>query len=234
MEIDYKFLESNIPLIEITSRKQLPKELLLLKSDSVECWYAPLGGINHKAQIAFFGITPGKSQMLKSYEIFLKNKSKSNTKESLSKIAFYGSMRKNLIDMLNEIGLAKKMQVNSIEKLFGTERLAYSTVLKYPVFVNGKNYNGHSPKLLEYPDFLDILDTILLSELKKLQNVLIIPLGKSAFAGLQYVKDKHNLNRIEILEGFPHPSGANGHRLKQFEENFQNLKEQILNWRNIA
>ncbi|NLS86868.1 hypothetical protein EYI23_02595 [Bacillus subtilis] len=38
---------------------------------------------------------------------------------------------------------------------------------------------------------------------------------------------QHRLQNLICLSGFPHPSGANGHRLKQFAKNKELLERQI-------
>ncbi|MFC9708559.1 hypothetical protein ACFTRD_10375 [Paenibacillus sp. NPDC056933] len=56
-----------------------------------------------------------------------------------------------------------------------------------------------------------------LPELDQLKNLLIIPLGKSVEAVLRQLLDENRIQKERILWGFPHPSGANGYRVKQFE-----------------
>ena len=38
------------------------------------------------------------------------------------------------------------------------------------------------------------------------------------------------LDGTRCLLGFPHPSGGNGHRVRQFRENQARLSEEIDNW----
>ena len=60
-------------------------------------------------------------------------------------------MRNNLIDMLDEIGLNRKLNISSCSEMFNEENnLMHTTsLIKYPVFINGKNYNGHNPEILK-------------------------------------------------------------------------------------
>lgn len=58
-----------------------------------------------------------------------------------------------------------------------------------------------------------------------MQNVLIIPLGKAVEEVLEFMIGEGIIKKEHCLLGFPHPSGANGHRKKQFDEN----KEILLN-----
>ncbi len=59
--------------------------------------------------------------------------------------------------------------------------------------------------------------------MKELPNVFIIPLGKAVEEVLEFMINKNLIRKEQCLLGFPHPSGANGHRKKQFEENKKNL-----------
>lgn len=54
-------------------------------------------------------------------------------------------------------------------------------------------------------------------------NVLIIPLGKAVEEVLELMISEELIKKEQCLLGFPHPSGANGHRKKQFEANKENL-----------
>ena len=60
-------------------------------------------------------------------------------------------------------------------------------------------------------------------EAQYFNNALIIPLGKSVDDILKDMCNRNILNHTNILFGFPHTSGANGHRRKQFEENKMKL-----------
>jgi len=232
MKIDFKRIESFIPNRIPESIHEFNPELRLFKDDILECWYAPLGRINKKAKIALYGITPGWTQMKMAYQISINNKTKIQNFNSMSKIAFAGSMCANLISMLDELGLPDYLHENSFSDLFGTDKLAYSSILKYPVFIKGKNYNGHNPKLISHPFLKSVLESILIPELNELGNCLIIPLGKTANEGISFLHEKAKLKENQLLAGFPHPSGANSHRKKQFEQNKNMLITQIDKWFN--
>ncbi|WP_050816289.1 hypothetical protein [Clostridium sp. DL-VIII] len=65
-----------------------------------------------------------------------------------------------------------------------------------------------------YENFVD--------ELKQLNNsdsILIIPLGRCVEAVLFKLSEYKIITRNQILNGFPHPSGANVNRIAQFNEN---------------
>lgn len=53
-------------------------------------------------------------------------------------------------------------------------------------------------------------------QLQNLPDVLYIPLGKSVIEVLHYLASLGYLNRTQMLDGFPHPSGANAERIQYF------------------
>lgn len=138
---------------------------------------------------------------------------------------FAGSMRKNLIEMLDDLNLNEKLHLNSCLELFGNkdELLHTTSMIPYPVFVNNKNYTGSSPKILDSEILKYYLRNYFYKEVEKLPNALIIPLGKAVEEVLELMISDNLIKREQCLLGFPHPSGANGHRKKQFEENKENL-----------
>lgn len=62
-------------------------------------------------------------------------------------------------------------------------------------------------------------------KVSKIENPLIIPLGVNVSKVLTYF-----YNEKPILRGFPHPSGSNGHRHRQFSENKEDMRRQIENY----
>jgi hypothetical protein len=82
--------------------------------------------------------------------------------------------------------------------------------------VNKQNYNGHQPSITKNEFLYQFVLESFLPELEQLKHPLIIPLGKSVEAVLHQLLDEHRIDNGKILWGFPHPSGANGSRVKQF------------------
>ena len=56
-------------------------------------------------------------------------------------------------------------------------------------------------------------------ELEQLPDALIIPLGVAVEDALAHL----GFDRSRMLRGFPNPSGLNGHRVAQFEREYQQL-----------
>ena len=145
-------------------------------------------------------------------------------------MAFAGSMRRNLIMMLDELGLHDLFDVESVGDLFGTPRLRTGSVLKYPVFRLGRNYTGHTPEPTRHPALREMLDVVLAGELRQAGSELIVPLGKAVESVLAYAVDRGYVEPERILRGLPHPSGANGHRFRQFAAQKVRLRRELQAW----
>ena len=102
------------------------------------------------------------------------------------------------------------------------------------MFNNGKNYTGSSPSPLKSEILWQQIEKSFIPEINKFNGKLIIPLGKSVNEVLSKIQSENNLNNNFILNGFPHPSGANGHRAKQFENNKEEMKSIIEEWKNYS
>ena len=64
---------------------------------------------------------------------------------------FSGSLRKNIISMLDGIELNNIFNLQSCSQLFDKDDYLLHTIslIPYPVFVKGENYTGHTPKLIK-------------------------------------------------------------------------------------
>ncbi|MGM0852612.1 MAG: hypothetical protein ACQEWI_08370 [Bacillota bacterium] len=60
-----------------------------------------------------------------------------------------------------------------------------------------------------------------------MNNPLIVPLGVNVSKALTYLAEQSLIDSMSILNGFPHPSGGNGHRHRQFAEHKQGMMEKI-------
>lgn len=224
-----------LPKSPPTELADLDERLRIFSDGRVEVWYAPLGKPVEQPRLWILGITPGWRQMRIAYESAAKALSagvspKRAVEAEKPQVAFAGSMRRNLVSMMDEIGLADALNVESTAELFGTDRIRTGSVLKFPVFRRGKNYAGHSPKPTTHPALIEMLDEILVRELQSVGDCMILPLGKSVERCLEYAAPAARVSRSNILAGFPHPSGANGHRIKQFSEMRPTLSKMVNRW----
>lgn len=235
-----KFQQYKESIQSITSsykEESLIHEDFLLERDDkkkLEIYYAPFEYVNEQAKVVIVGITPGLHQMKKSFSTVIDAVgTESNNEEILRQVknnsSFEGPMRKNLVKMLDEIGLNGHLGVSSSLELFeqASHMVHTTSVLAYPVFHNGKNYSGSTPNLLKNDILKKYLTENFVSELKNLSDALLIPLGVNVSNALNYLADQGLVAPGNILSGFPHPSGGNGHRHKQFAENKAAMEEKL-------
>ncbi|QHI36379.1 hypothetical protein IMCC3317_17410 [Kordia antarctica] len=226
-------------LKEKYSKEELLKDEYLIDSESqIKIYYAPFEYINKKASVIIVGITPGWSQMEKSFRTVIRelqlNKSLDSALKTVkSESSFAGSMRKNLVKMLDELELNKTLKLESTNELFNltNNSLHTTSIIKYPVFNKGENYRGSSPSVINTDILWKQVEKEFVPEINNFTDALIIPLGKSVEETLRKLQSEKMLNENLILYGFPHPSGANGHRFKQFESNKESMKQKISNWK---
>ena len=193
----------------------------------IQIIYAPHNEyVNKSAKILIVGICPGWTQTQIAYKTFFEDFQKGIPVPEIQKHCkfnsrFAGSMRKNLIDMLNDLHLNEHLGIENCTHLFDEEcsLLHTTSLIPYPVFINGKNYTGHNPDILKSKILSTYVEKYFHPESEHFKNALIIPLGKSVDDVLKDMCNKGILTADKILFGFPHTSGANGHRKKQFEEN---------------
>jgi len=146
--------------------------------------------------------------------------------------SFAGAMRRNLVTMLDALALPEHLGIPSSASLFSTDRplLHITSALRYPVFVNGRNYTGHTPKPLSMPALLHFVEHLLAEELQHVAEAIIIPLGRSVSEIIEYLVETGHLDRHRCLMGFPHPAGANGHRVREFNAWRERLTRGLKEW----
>ena len=232
---DYKDIIKKLPLKDkYTKEELLTEDFLLDKENNIEVYYAPHNEyINSEAKIFIIGITPGFQQMSTAIAMARKELEYNNNIEEMQykcKVAgrFSGSLRKNIISMLDEIRLKNVLHLNSCSELFGKKDYLLHTVslIPYPVFVKKQNYTGHTPKLIKSEFLMKYIYNNFINELRQLddyRDVLLIPLGKAVEEVLDKLEKEGYIDNKQILRGFPHPSGANVNRLNQLEENKEDL-----------
>jgi len=125
----------------------------LYANGTVEMFYAPFDSVNTSAKVAVVGITPGFQQMEIGFRIARAAlaEGESGTEacsQAKAHSSFAGTMRRNLISMLADIRLHGALGIPSPAMLFdGCRYLLHTTsAIRYPVFVRGANYTGHTPR----------------------------------------------------------------------------------------
>jgi hypothetical protein len=234
--VQYKNL---IQSLSSVTPQSLKSETFLLEKDEkkhLEIYYAPFEYVNERAKVVIIGITPGLNQMEKSYSTVLNAKNLEVSDETiLSQVknnsSFEGTMRKNLVQMLDELKLNEYLNISSTIELFSSKsHLVHTTsVISYPVFYKGENYSGSTPNMLTTEILKKYVTEHFTDELTKIDQPLMIPLGAKVSKVLDYLVEKKMIDSKLILNGFPHSSGANGSRKKTFEANKDQMKEKLRN-----
>lgn len=198
-------------------------ELLIAKEDQLEAYYSPFDYINENAKLIIVGISPGETQAKNANQAYAELCHKGMSEEMALKRAkevasFSGAMRKNIIELLDYIGMDKLMNLLSCSALFTKEAnhlVHYTSVFRYPVLKNGKPISTakgyRKSKLLS-----NMVDTMLEKELHQLKGAVIIPLGQGVNELVLELAAKESINKSCILSALPHPSGANAERIKYF------------------
>jgi len=212
----------------------LRRELLLAEDERLRVFYAPFDWVNPRAAVAILGITPGWTQMEIGCRTARRELLSGAAPEDASRVAkqnasFAGSMRSNLVRMLDDLDLAQYLGLNSASDLFGAagHLLHTSSAIRYPVFKGSQNYTGSNPIPTKSPLLMRIVRELLVPELAAIPQALIVPLGRSVEQVLALLSEEALLPSCRWLAGFPHPSSANGHRVKLFQQNRSSLRDQV-------
>lgn len=198
------------------------EKLLMDRDGKLSIYYAPFEYINPEAKVVIVGITPGRTQMtnaLREAQRQLKAGADNHTVLRQAKLtgAFSGTLRNNLVNLLDHIGINQWLSIDTTEDLFGCmAHLAQTaSVLSYPVFVDGKDYNG-TPNMLKHPLLKQYLRDHFGKQAHHLSKAIFIPLGDKPKEALNFLSAEGIINKDRILGDLPHPSGANAERIAYF------------------
>jgi hypothetical protein len=199
------------------------ERLTIASEGAITTVFAPFDHTSVSARIAVVGITPGLVQAenaLRAAGAALRDGKSDAEASRLAKLtaSFSGTQtRNNLVNMLNAVGLASAFGVQSCEEMFDPARefVHFTSALRYPVFINGKNYNG-APNMLRSPLLRLMIETYLAEEVAMLPNALWLPLGPKPALALHHLVKIGALPASRLLDGMPHPSGLNGERVAAF------------------
>lgn len=212
-------------------------DFLLQQENNLTVYYSPIGEyINTEAKVVIVGITPGFEQMRIAFEEATDALHHGASLEETARLvkytaSFAGTMRRNLVQMLDALELPALLGIETTASLFHQhqELLHPTSLLKQPVFYRKKNYSGHQPKISRSPLLRHYAEEHFVAEINQLRKpTLLIPLGRVVEAQVRSLIHDGRIEQHQLLSGFPHPSGANGHRKKQFEENQPYLMKQLI------
>lgn len=210
---------------------------LLFSEAGLDVYYVPFHYVNINARVVLMGLTPGWTQMEEAFRAARQGIAKGLEGEALFRHiattgSFSGPMRKNLVSMLNGIGLNTQLGIASCCDLFGarSELVHLTSAVNAPIFKSGKNYRGYGPALLQVPKLNAWIVKNLAAELRLVPNAVIVPLGRVADESIQFLHTQNLVDLDRCLTGFPHPSGANGHREEDFRRGRGGWSEQLVRW----
>jgi uracil-DNA glycosylase len=196
-------------------------QLWSLPDKKLSCFYAPFEYVNTDAKLIIVGITPGRTQMNRSVNALNQALSDGQDLESALKsvkktASLSGTMRPRLVEILNRLGYAEKLGIDCCSSLWAENNhlVHFCSVLKYPIFVNGKDYCGQ-PKLFNISQLKTLLFEQFVKDMQSIQTgAYIVPLGEMVADVLTQLDAsgniKHHLPRFDNkIVSPPHPSGAN-------------------------
>ncbi|MEG0847075.1 MAG: hypothetical protein RSF92_07855 [Niameybacter sp.] len=233
---DYLEVIKTLPLKKSYTKEDiLIPELLIEKQKDIELYYCTHNAyINPKAKVFIVGITPGFNQMNKSLVAARRCIEEQIDQKEIPYICkkearFEGSLRKNLIGMLEALELEKYLAIENATQLFNErdDLLHTTSMIPYAAFVKGKNYTGHQPPILKSECLMSYVETHFYPQVEALKDALIIPLGKSVEEVLMKLIEVGTLKEAQCLLGFPHPSGANAHKHEQFATHKEAMMKKI-------
>lgn len=193
---------------------------------NLSCYYAPFDHVNEQARIILVGITPGRTQMNRSLNAAAKAAAEgADIADAIREVkrigSFSGKMRANIVNTLDRLGYAKLLDIATTSELFGRrdDLVHFCSLLRYPVFINGKDYAG-TPKILKVAQLKGLLEDKFVAELKNIRpDAALVPLGDTvgevvdrlALAG----KIPQQVRRFNgRLVCPPHPSGSNAEAIQ--------------------
>lgn len=205
-----------------TSAEPDGQAMTIAQDGALRLAYAPFDHIARDARVVIVGITPGRVQATKALSAARDALEMGKSiPEALAEAkltgSFSGPLRTNLVAMLDAIGLAEHLGVETTAELFrpGSQDVHFTSALRYPVFMGRQNYNG-TPDMLRTPLLRRMIETYLGEEARMLPNALWLPLGPRPEAALRHLARQGLIDGKRIVGGLPHPSGANAERVAVF------------------
>ncbi len=190
-------------------------ELTRVADGAPRVCYSPFEFINEQARVVIVGITPGRTQMFDSLReahrrIHLGASNDEVLRAAKATGAFSGPMRPNLTGLLDAICIHHWLGIPGCDALFAqSSHLVQTTsALRNPVFVNGENYNG-APGMTRTLLLREQLVAGFAQDAAILSNAVFVPLGDKVADALHWLAAQGHMSRDRILDGLPHPSGAN-------------------------
>lgn len=207
---------------EILRDPTLDGRLTLARDGRIEIVYAPFEHLVPTAQVVIVGITPGAQQAGNALaearrRVLAGDDDVASLAAAKVHGSFSGAMRDGLVRMLDHVGLNQRLGIPTCARLWDSHaHLAHFTsALRYPVFLDGKNYNGN-PSMTRTPLLRAMIEDHLAAEARTLPEALWIPCGGTAAEGVEWLVRQGVLDPDRVCLGMPHPSPANAERVRYF------------------
>lgn len=207
---------------EVSTPQALLMDSDVTRQGQLEVAYAPFDHVNEQAKIVIVGITPGRTQMEAALNAarsgFLM---KLPEEEILAKAkvhaSFSGDMRKELVGLLDYIGLPKVFGIASAADLWGrsSNLVHFTSALRYPTFFKGDNYNG-TPRVATNAMLGRHADAWFGGEARTLKDAVFVLLGRKVDDAVLPVLRANGVPDSRIISNFFHPSPANRERVQYF------------------
>lgn len=226
-------LPQSRPLTDLDVRQDA---FLLDREGRLEIYYAPMDWLRPQARVAIVGITPGKDTMVIAYQTvvdgFTSGRPLDEVLDNVKRRASFSGFRPLLTTWLEWLGVHEYLGVENGAALLDDDAAFVhpTSVVRYPAFVDGRNYAGRNPDLVRAPLLRRYLYEVLAPELAEIPEALVIPLGEKVADALLALSDDGLVDLARCLVGFPHPSGNNGSRMKKWSENRIGLKQKAADW----
>jgi hypothetical protein len=206
-----------------TGKSPFDSSLLIATQGDIDVYFSPFEYVNTEAKIVLVGISPGATQAHNANVAAQASFVKGLPDEKVSQLAketasFSGALRKNLIAMLDEVGVNTRLGIISCSSLFDENKhLLHSTsIFRYPTLLKGKPIST-AKSGLRLEILKDMVTSCFDDECRQLDsNVLYIPLGQGVADILLSLSQNGKIREEMILAGMPHPSGANAERISYF------------------
>lgn len=216
----------------------ITKPAFRLESDGrLDIYYAPMDWLRPAARVAIVGITPGSGTMLIAHQTvvdgLVAGQSAATVLNAVKSRAAFSGMRRSLITRLDYLGVARHLGLHSAAELWlpvGERHLHSTSAIRYPAFVDGDDYGGHTPRLTSHPVLRRYVYELLAPELAKIPDALVIPLGVSVDAAIGLLVDSGKIDPARCLVGFPHPSGRNVRGDDQWDASKNKLRRRVSAW----
>lgn len=212
----------SVDLAAVDGHALIPPAFLLERDGPFEVNYIPFEAVNLAARVVLVGLTPGFAQwryaVAEAQAQLQGGATAEQTLFAAKRVgAFSGPLRPNLIALLDCIGLQRWLGLPSCGALFGQHAhlLNSTSLLRHPVGRDGRNYSG-TPAPARHPFLRRQVTEYFAHEAAMFPDAVFIPLGPAVADGLHWLAGDGVLQPQQILDGLPHPSGANAERIAYF------------------